>query len=35
MLLAGMRASIADDDALLDAASAAFDYFSSALKETP
>ncbi len=33
-LLAGMRASIADDDALLDAASAAFDYFSSALKET-
>jgi hypothetical protein len=35
MLLAGMRASIADDDALLDTASAAFDYFSSALKETP
>ena len=35
MLLAGMRASIADDDALLDAASAAFDYFSSAFKETP
>ena len=34
-LLAGMRASIADDDALLDAASAAFDYFSTALKETP
>ena len=34
-LLAGMRASIADDDALLDAATAAFDYFSSALKETP
>ena len=35
MLLAGMRASIADDDALLDAAAAAFDYFFSALKETP
>jgi hypothetical protein len=35
MLLTGMRASIADDDVLLDAASAAFDYFSSALKETP
>ena len=35
MLLAGMRASIADDDALFDAASTAFDYFSSALKETP
>ncbi len=34
LLLAGMRASIPDDDALLDAASAAFDYFSSALKET-
>ena len=34
-LRAGMRASIADDDALLDAASAAFDYFSTALNEPP
>ncbi len=34
MLLAGMHASIPDDDALLDAASATFDYFSAALKET-
>lgn len=34
MLLAGMRASIPDDDALLDTASAAFDYLHSALKET-
>ena len=34
LLLAGMRASIADDDALLDAASATFDYFFSALNET-
>ena len=34
MLLAGMHASIPDDDALLDAASATFDYFSAALKES-
>jgi len=34
LLLAGMRASIPDDDALLDAASATFDYLHSALKES-
>ena len=34
-LLTGMRASITDDDALLIAASATFDYLHSALKETP
>lgn len=34
-LLAGMRARLTDDDALLDAASAALDYFHAALKETP
>lgn len=32
-LLAGMRASIADDDTLLDVASATFDFLYSALKE--
>jgi hypothetical protein len=32
-MLAGMRASIPDDDALLDTASAAFDFLHSALKE--
>jgi len=34
LLLAGMRASIPDDDALLDAASATFDYLHSALEES-
>lgn len=33
-MLAGMRASIPDDDALLDTALAAFDFLHSALKET-
>jgi hypothetical protein len=34
LLLAGMRASIPEDDALLDAASATFDYLHSALEES-
>jgi hypothetical protein len=34
-MLAGMRAGIDDDDALLDAASAAFDYLYTAFKDTP
>ncbi|MBI4755860.1 MAG: chromate resistance protein [Betaproteobacteria bacterium] len=34
-LFAGMRAAIADDDALLEAALAAFDFLHSALKEGP
>ena len=34
-LLAGMRATIADDDALFDAAAAAFDFLYASLKETP
>lgn len=34
-LLAGMKASISDDDDLLEAASAGFDFFYSALKEQP
>ncbi|MDD3529493.1 MAG: chromate resistance protein [Gallionellaceae bacterium] len=34
-LLAGMRAAIADDDALLDAAAGALDFLYAALKETP
>jgi hypothetical protein len=33
-LLAGMRTSIADDDGLLDAASAAFDFLYTSLKDT-
>ena len=34
LLLAGMRASIPDDDALLDSASATFDFLHSALEES-
>lgn len=35
LLLAGMRTALADDDALLEAASGAFDYLHASLKESP